>query len=142
MRLLRIVCVTMFALAACGGDDTGPGPEPEPIPEPQEPEPQPQPEPDPEPVTVVDVGARGDAFDPVDIRIAVGTTVRWTNFDTDEHSVTSGESPDAGDAGAMFDQDIHAGETFEFTFDAAGSFPYHCVYHYFSHGMRGTVIVE
>lgn len=71
------------------------------------------------------------AFAPADLQVNVGDTVTWTNLDTTSHTITE-------DNGA-FDSGSVAGEqTFEFTFETAGEFAYHCDFH---PGMTGTVTV-
>lgn len=77
------------------------------------------------------------AYTPATLDIAPGTTVTWLNHDSIIHSVTSG-SPDApGDLfdSGLFDQD----QTFSYTFDEPGDFPYFCTRHTF---MQGTVHVQ
>jgi plastocyanin len=65
-----------------------------------------------------------DAFSPNPVQVSVGSTVTWTNDDTQPHTVTSGENvtPDG-----RFDSAIMApAATFEHTFTEAGEFPYFC----------------
>jgi plastocyanin len=80
----------------------------------------------------VDVSIPGFSFDPADITIAAGTTVRWTN----NHSITHTSTSD----NAIWDSgDLTMGQSFLFTFESAGVFPYHCTYH---PQMLGTVTVN
>jgi nitrite reductase (NO-forming) len=81
------------------------------------------------------------AFSPKDIRTAVGTEVTWTNADSVFHTITSGESNGTiGTADGIFDSgNVEPGETFSYTFDTSGTFPYFCTPHPW---MRGTVVVE
>lgn len=75
-------------------------------------------------------------FTPDTLRVRVGTTVRWTNQDDIEHTVTAG-SPSERDA--SFDTVLKAkGATAERTFDRTGTFTYFCDRHQF---MRGTITV-
>ena len=73
-----------------------------------------------------------------------GTTVVWTNRDSVQHTVTSG-NPSDPDAGSLFDLGpnqadwIAQGETYSFTFNEAGVFPYYCRIH--GAPMSGTVTV-
>ena len=77
-------------------------------------------------------------YDPTVLDITVGTTVIWDNVDNTMHTASSG-TPDAGLDG-VFDSDImSAGDTFEFTFNDAGSYDYYCILHPW---MVGTVNVE
>src|SRR5262245_1477326 len=91
---------------------------------------------------VVDVAIHDDFFNPADVTVSAGGTVRWTHMGSHEHSVSSGESPAATDAGSMFDMDLENGDTFEVRFDDTGVQPYFCKYHFFSAGMKGTVTVQ
>ncbi|MPZ22141.1 MAG: hypothetical protein GEU28_01025 [Dehalococcoidia bacterium] len=78
-------------------------------------------------VTIIDL-----SFDPVQFEVPVGTSVTWTNDDTAPHTVTS-------DDGSTFaSETVESGQAFEFTFDAAGEFAYHCEIH---PGMQATVTV-
>jgi nitrite reductase (NO-forming) len=80
------------------------------------------------------------AFNPLDLVVAVGTTVRWTNNDAQVHTVTSGTSdglagtPD-GKFASVF---LNPTDTFTFTFTEVGTFPYFCTPHPW---MQGTVTV-
>ena len=77
-------------------------------------------------------------YDPTVLDISVGTTVIWDNVDNTMHTASSG-TPEGGLDGA-FDSDImSAGDTFEFTFNDAGSYDYYCILHPW---MVGTVNVE
>ena len=62
-------------------------------------------------------------YDPDTLTVPVGTTVCWVNQDTTPHTVTS-------DVEGVFDSgSLQQGQTFEYTFNSAGSFPYHCLPH-------------
>lgn len=72
------------------------------------------------------------AFTPAHLIIKKGTTVTWTNADTAPHTVTS-------DSGKLLDSPtLKTGESFSFTFTAAGSFSYHCAVHPM---MKGKITV-
>jgi plastocyanin len=79
------------------------------------------------------VTMEGIAFNPAEITIKAGDTVTWTNEDSAGHDVT-GDAFKSGAAGG-----IGNGDTFEHTFDEAGTFDYVCTVH---PGMEGTVKVE
>ncbi|MEX2237992.1 MAG: cupredoxin family copper-binding protein [Dehalococcoidia bacterium] len=72
------------------------------------------------------------AFDPAALQVNVGDTVTWTNGDSAGHTVTS------DDEGIFDSGSLPGSETFEFTFEEAGSFAYHCNIH---GGMMGTITV-
>ena len=87
----------------------------------------------------------GLTFEPADITVSVGDTVTWevTESIGAPHSVTSG-TPDDPDPGSIFDSGadglIEVGETFEHTFETAGTFAYYCTVHGAS--MSGQVVVQ
>jgi len=72
------------------------------------------------------------AFDPSSVTIKVGGTVTWTNEDGVTHTVTA-------DNGEFDSGELAQGDTFSFTFEQAGTYPYHCTIH---PNMTATVIVE
>ena len=80
------------------------------------------------------------AYSPRIIEVTEGTTVTWTNDDSVVHTVTSGDSDGRiGTPNGEFGSgDFLPGESFSFTFDDVGEFPYYCVPHPW---MTGTVIV-
>lgn len=72
------------------------------------------------------------AFAPQTLQIAKGTTVTWTNNDSAQHTVTSDTN--------LFDSGpISNGATFNYTFNEAGTFNYHCNVH---PSMLGKVTVQ
>ena len=61
------------------------------------------------------------------VEIRVHDTVLWSNDDTAAHTVSSG-TPDGMDG--IFDSGLFmSGNTFEFTFDESGAYPYFCMVH-------------
>ncbi|NIQ04689.1 MAG: cupredoxin family copper-binding protein [Candidatus Korarchaeota archaeon] len=87
--------------------------------------------------TLVTVDMENLEFVPETITIQVGTTVKWINKDSVDHTVTSGTRGNPTD---LFDSgDVGAGETFQYTFTNAGTYDYYCKYH---PGMEGVVNVE
>lgn len=75
----------------------------------------------------------GLEFSPPDLTISVGDIVTWTNNDIRNHTSTS-------DDGSTWDSGvISPGGSFSFTFENAGTFPYHCAIHL---AMTGTITVE
>ncbi len=71
-----------------------------------------------------------------EIRIPVGATVVWTHAGQRPHTVTA-------DDGSFDSGTLNSGDTFSFTFDQAGVYPYYCELHGASNGggMAGVVIV-
>jgi plastocyanin len=80
------------------------------------------------------------AFFPAQVSIRVGGTVRWVNDDATYHTVTSSDRSDLRVPDGRFDAVLDAaGETFSYTFDSAGTYPYYCQPH--AEFMAGTVRV-
>lgn len=77
----------------------------------------------------VDVSIQNFAFNPASVQVSKGDTVRWTNIDSTDHTVT----------GSTFNSGlIHKGQSFEFQFTTPGSYSYICSIH---PSMKGTVKV-
>ena len=72
------------------------------------------------------------SFSPKELTIKKGTTITWTNEDSAVHTVTS--DTDVFDSG-----NLAKGDTFSYTFDTAGTFPYYCIPH--AANMKGTIVV-
>lgn len=106
-----------------------------------------------------DVGMTTRKFDPVKVEVTPGTTVRWKNTSTHAHTVTAYDDrlPDGvafwstaevgsqaaaedgwlnGTEGALYQE-----ETYERTFETAGTHNYFCIPHEAS-GMVGSVVVS
>jgi plastocyanin len=82
------------------------------------------------------------AYQPNPIQVSVGTTVTWTNNDSQPHTVTSGSNaqPDGKfDSSPNFNPLMAPGQTFSHTFTEAGEYPYFCLLH---PNMVGTVNVS
>jgi plastocyanin len=77
-----------------------------------------------------------NSWNPNPIEIKGGDTVTWINNDSSPHTVTSSSN----DGSITFDSDVlRRGETFSFTFDKEGQYPYLCTLH---PSMVGTVVVS
>ncbi len=81
--------------------------------------------------TQADVTIDNFAFSPAMLTVKVGTTVRWTNQQGVQHTVTS--DTNMWDSGRL-----SQGQSFEQTFTQAGTFAYHCSIH---SSMKGTITV-
>ncbi len=81
---------------------------------------------------IMEVTIQGMAFNPATISIPLNSTVRWTNMDAIGHTVTS-------NLGLFDSGTISPNGTFSHTFDAVGSYSYHCSIH---PDMTGTVEVN
>lgn len=82
--------------------------------------------------TTVSVAISGFKFAPATITINKGDTVTWTNNDSAPHTVT-------GDNGGPSSGQLSKGQSYSYTFTAAGTFPYHCAVHPM---MTATVVVK
>jgi plastocyanin len=79
---------------------------------------------------VRDVSIAQYAFNPPQLTIYAGDTVRWTNQDAAPHTATAGGQFDSGR--------LARGASFQFTFARPGTYHYVCSLH---EGMEGSVIV-
>lgn len=85
------------------------------------------------PVAGDTVAIKNFAFAPGKLVVKVGTTVTWTNQDTDAHTVTS-----TGSGGPLKSAALGTGGTFSYTFTKPGTYDYLCTIHPF---MTATVTV-
>ncbi len=80
-----------------------------------------------------EVWIQGYTFVPQKLTVKAGTTVTWTNKDTDPHDVTS-------DPPGLFTELVPGpGGTFSYMFSTPGTYNYVCTIH---PGMAGTIIVQ
>jgi plastocyanin len=89
------------------------------------------------------VEAAGISFDPPDITISVGDTVRWIYLELASHNVAETDCP--SDVGSVYNGGIYSGppgavDEFEVTFNSPGQICYICEPHAFA-GMLGTINV-
>jgi plastocyanin len=68
-------------------------------------------------------------FTPANMTVKKGTTVVWTNMDPVDHTVT---------AETFSSSTLEPGDSFTYTFDTAGEYPYGCAFH---PQMTGKIIV-
>jgi plastocyanin len=73
------------------------------------------------------------AFSPAAITVKAGTTVTWTNKDTDAHTVTS-----QNNSGPLGSSALSTGQSYSYKFTKAGTYSYLCTIHPF---MTATVTV-
>ncbi|MEV6058033.1 cupredoxin family copper-binding protein [Streptomyces sp. NPDC052107] len=85
------------------------------------------------PVSADTVAIKNFAFAPATLKVRTGTTVTWTNQDTDAHTVTS-----SGSGGPLHSPTLATHGTYTYTFTKPGSYAYLCAIHPF---MTGTVEV-
>jgi plastocyanin len=90
-----------------------------------------QSEPSPPTETSVAVEIHDHTFDPAQLKVAAGTTVTWTNRDTEAHTVTA-------DNGLFDSGVIEPGKSYSTWLGGAGTVAYHCEKH---PDMKGSVVV-
>lgn len=74
-------------------------------------------------------------FAPATLTISVGSSITWTNQDSDIHSVAA----DDGDPVMFKSAGMDTDDKFSFTFTKAGTYLYHCTLH--PH-MTGKIVVQ
>jgi plastocyanin len=79
------------------------------------------------------VAISGHAYSPKDLTVPAGTTVTWTNQDSDPHTVTSMHG------GSLGSKTLNKGDTYSYTFSQAGTYMYYCTIH---PDMQGSVTVQ
>lgn len=82
--------------------------------------------------TVAAVNIDNFSFGPAAVKVAVGTTVKWTNKDDIPHTVVSTD-------GVFKSHALDTDETFSYKFTKAGTYEYFCSLH---PKMTGKVVVE
>ena len=121
-RLNAILLLVAICISACGGYATSPSATS-------------QPAPDGSTTISMPSGASvltTTAFGNNPLKIAAGTTISWLNSDSTTHTSTA-------DGGAWTSGNIAPGARYNFTFQSAGQFTYHCQIH---PGMTGTIVVQ
>lgn len=74
-------------------------------------------------VETADVAMVGSQFDPRNIHVPAGATVRWTNENSAAHTVTNASD------NWSFDAEVSGGDTAEFTFEESGVYDVYCRFH-------------
>jgi plastocyanin len=82
----------------------------------------------------VQIAYRNIAIDPDTLKVKVGSTIKWTNFDSVEHNVTS-----EGGVAKFASKDFGEGGTYEIKVTKPGIIHYECTIHPAS--MNGTIEV-
>jgi len=129
MSLRFVVILVATILTACGGGYSSPS----------SPSGTPTPTPTPAPAggTTVTIASGAStqsttAFGANPLTISTGTTITWVNSDGVAHTSTS-------DGNQWSSGSIAPGGRFNFTFQSAGRFTYHCQIH---PNMIGTIVVQ
>jgi plastocyanin len=85
----------------------------------------------PVPNSTATVNIHDRTFDPAAINVAPGTTVTWTNNDTEAHTVTADDG--------LFDSGVlEPGQSYSTWLGGSGTVTYHCEIH---PEMKGSVVV-
>jgi plastocyanin len=82
----------------------------------------------------VQIAYRNIAIDPDTLKVKVGSTIKWTNYDSVEHNVTSEGGPQK-----FASNDFGEGGTYEIKANKPGVIHYECTIHPAS--MNGTIEV-
>lgn len=80
---------------------------------------------------VPEVRISGFAFNPSNLTVSIGETVKWINDDSVAHTVTSDGNFRSGE--------LKTGDSYEFRFATPGIYDYSCSIH---PSMKGTVLVK
>jgi plastocyanin len=94
------------------------------------------PDADKAPAGTVAVLAYKFTFCPAEVTVKPGTTVRWINVERTSHSVW------LKDKGEPEGERMMVGESWDFTFQTPGEYPYLCGPHWESDEMVGKVVVK
>jgi plastocyanin len=83
------------------------------------------------------VSVQDEVFVPPQVEFLAGNTLTWSSDGAEQHTITA-------DDGSFDSGIINPGDTFAFTFDASGTYPYYCQIHGAPGGigMAGMVIVD
>lgn len=82
--------------------------------------------------SVATVDTKNFAYLPLELTVAPGTPVRFTNSDTVDHTVTAAD-------GSFDSKNMTTGQTWTHVFEKAGTYAYVCAYHRY---MKGTIFVK
>lgn len=77
------------------------------------------------------VAIQNSGFNPVTLNVQVNTTVTWINRDPHPQDVVS-------DSGLFNSGNLTNGQSFNYTFNQTGTYPYHSSIH---NGMDGKIVV-
>lgn len=80
------------------------------------------------------------AFVPQDVKISKGTKATWTNSDTVSHYVNTDSHPAHTYQLNQNSEELRQGDSFTYTFENTGIYPYHCSAHAVT--MTANILVE
>lgn len=78
------------------------------------------------------------AFLPQTLTVKKGTVITWENRDNANHQAVADSQPVTVYTNSLKTNIMYPGQTWSFTFDEIGTYPYHCSLH---PSMTGTIIV-
>ncbi len=79
-------------------------------------------------------------FEPMQLRISKGTKVTWVNDDDATHYVNTDSHPAHTHIPNLNSKALNKGDSYSFTFEETGAYPYHCSAH--ASTMTGSIVVE
>lgn len=79
-------------------------------------------------------------FQPMNLRVSPGTQVTWVNDDAEIHYVNTDSHPAHTHVPSLNSKALAKGQSYSFTFDKVGAYPYHCSAH--AADMTGSLVVE
>ena len=87
-------------------------------------------------LSTANISVSDNYFTPRTITMPVGSTIVWTNNGSMTHTVTA-------DDNSFNSSNFYPGATFSHTFNNAGTFPYHCIFHGGVNGvgMSGVIVI-
>lgn len=88
----------------------------------------------------VTINLKDVAFSPKNVKLSKGTKITWINNDDVEHYVNTDSHPAHSYVLDLNSKALKKGESFSYTFDTAGIYPYHCSAH--ADSMTGSILVE
>lgn len=111
------------------------------IQKPESPTPAPTPATEPAASTpkTYDVTIQNFAFAPLELKVKVGDSVKFTQKDSVAHTVDTDPHPDHTQLPGFDSGSLAQGQSYTYTFLKAGTFTYHCSPH---PSMKGKIIVE
>ncbi len=91
----------------------------------------------------IDIDSSG--YKVANIKIKLGSTVVWTNQDTTDHTIMTGNMDDSqshstsDDKSELMSPVLKNGESYSYTFNEVGNYSYHCSRHPFDKGNVAVV---
>jgi len=78
-------------------------------------------------------------FSPMEVKISKGTKVTWINDDAVTHYVNTDAHPSHTHVLELNSKALNKGDSYSYTFDKTGAFPYHCSAH--ASSMTASIVV-